>query len=166
MPWARVGVMDWSAERISDLTRLWREGLTAAEIGRRLGVSKSAVVGKAHRLRLDPRPSPIKRIVHRSSLKLHPWALPATPNVKRPTPPNGASAPDAVRDPLNPRAAVRRAKREDYAGRGLSKATCAWPIGDPREAEFRSCDRRAIRGKPYCAAHCATAYVIARPKAP
>ena len=157
--------MGWSPEQMSDLSRMWREGLTAAEIGRRLGVSKSAVVGKVHRLRLDPRPSPIKRITHRSSLKPHPWAA-ATSQVKRPTPSNGASAPDLGRDPLNPRATVRRAQREDYAGRGLGKATCAWPIGDPRKAEFRSCDRRAVRGKPYCADHCATAYVIARPKAP
>ena len=42
--------MDWSPEQISELTRLWGEGLTTSEIGKRLGISKNAVVGKAHRL--------------------------------------------------------------------------------------------------------------------
>ncbi|MCA0451754.1 MAG: GcrA cell cycle regulator, partial [Proteobacteria bacterium] len=53
--------MDWTPEQISELTRLWGEGLTTAEIGKRLGISKNAVVGKAHRLNLPARPSPIRR---------------------------------------------------------------------------------------------------------
>ncbi len=51
----------WTPERVAEVTRLWNEGLTTAEIGKRIGVSKNAVVGKAHRLGLPPRPSPIKR---------------------------------------------------------------------------------------------------------
>jgi len=50
----------WTQERIETLGSLWTEGLSTAEIGRRLGVSKNAVVGKAHRLSLTPRPSPVK----------------------------------------------------------------------------------------------------------
>lgn len=53
--------MSWTEERISALCRLWSDGLSAAEIGRRLEVSKNAVIGKAHRLGLPGRPSPIKR---------------------------------------------------------------------------------------------------------
>jgi len=53
--------MVWSDERIEQLKALWAEGLTTGEIGKRLGVSKNAVVGKAHRLGLKGRPSPIKR---------------------------------------------------------------------------------------------------------
>ena len=53
--------MTWTAERIAELKRLWAAGTPTAEIGRRLGVSKNAVVGKAHRLGLAARPSPIKR---------------------------------------------------------------------------------------------------------
>ena len=52
----------WSG-RTSSIQRLrafWTEGLSTAEIGRRLGVSKNAVVGKAHRLDLTARPSPIR----------------------------------------------------------------------------------------------------------
>lgn len=50
----------WPAERIERFRQLWPQfELSAAEIGRQLGVSKNAVVGKAHRLGLEPRPSPI-----------------------------------------------------------------------------------------------------------
>lgn len=50
----------WTAERVEQLAQLWNEGLSTAEIGRRLGITKNAVVGKAHRLALAPRPSPLK----------------------------------------------------------------------------------------------------------
>jgi len=53
--------MAWTDEKVATLKQLWTEGLTTGEIGKRLGVSKNAVVGKAHRLNLESRPSPIKR---------------------------------------------------------------------------------------------------------
>ena len=53
--------MVWDDETIGLLKGLWSQGLSTAEIGRRLGVSKNAIVGKAHRLELDARPSPIRR---------------------------------------------------------------------------------------------------------
>lgn len=53
--------MEWADETIIRLRELWSEGHSTAEIGRRLGVSKNAVVGKAHRLDLPARPSPIRR---------------------------------------------------------------------------------------------------------
>lgn len=52
--------MEWTEESIQRLRAFWAEGLSTAEIGRRLGVSKNAVVGKAHRLDLTARPSPIR----------------------------------------------------------------------------------------------------------
>jgi GcrA cell cycle regulator len=52
----------WTQERVEALGKLWREGHSTAEIGRRLGLTKNAVVGKAHRLELDPRPSPVKLV--------------------------------------------------------------------------------------------------------
>ena len=45
----------WTPERIEALTRLWEEGVTTAEIGRRIGVTKNAVIGKVHRIGLTPR---------------------------------------------------------------------------------------------------------------
>lgn len=53
--------MEWTEETISRLRALWDEGLSTAEIGRQLSITKNAVVGKAHRLGLPSRPSPIRR---------------------------------------------------------------------------------------------------------
>ncbi|GBR46801.1 GcrA family cell cycle regulator [Neokomagataea thailandica] len=52
--------MDWTDETIARLRELWDQGLSTAEIGRQLEITKNAVVGKAHRLGLPPRPSPIR----------------------------------------------------------------------------------------------------------
>lgn len=51
----------WTPELIQQLTALWNAGDSTAQIGRKLNISKNAVVGKAHRLQLTPRPSPLKR---------------------------------------------------------------------------------------------------------
>ena len=48
-------VETWTQERIAQLTQLWEEGVTTAEIGRRIGVTKNAVIGKVHRIGLIPR---------------------------------------------------------------------------------------------------------------
>ncbi len=50
----------WDNEAILNLTRLWTEGHTCVAIAKAIGVSKCAVVGKAHRLKLTSRPSPIR----------------------------------------------------------------------------------------------------------
>lgn len=50
---------DWTAEARAQLRDLWAEGHSTAEIGRRLGVTKNAVVGAAHRMDLPPRPNPM-----------------------------------------------------------------------------------------------------------
>lgn len=127
--------MVWTDERIEELKALWAEGLTTGEIGKRLGVSKNAVVGKAHRLGLKGRPSPIKR----------PGA--ATPTAAAPKPARPKPA-EAKQPPAKIRSVV-----------DLSAHTCRWPIGDPKEATFHFCGAPCIPGKPYCAEHAAIAYV-------
>jgi GcrA cell cycle regulator len=53
--------MSWTDERIETLRKLWENGLTASQIAEELGgVSRNAVIGKAHRLGLKSRPSPVK----------------------------------------------------------------------------------------------------------
>ena len=52
--------MEWTNEQISELTRLWADGISTQQIGIAIGVSKNAAVGKAHRLNLEQRESPIK----------------------------------------------------------------------------------------------------------
>jgi len=53
--------MSWTDERIERLKSLWTKGMTASHIADELGgVSRNAVIGKAHRLGLQSRPSPVK----------------------------------------------------------------------------------------------------------
>ncbi|MBH1999816.1 MAG: GcrA cell cycle regulator [Sphingomonadaceae bacterium] len=53
--------MSWTDERIDQLKTMWERGLTASQIAEELGgVSRNAVIGKAHRLGLQSRPSPVK----------------------------------------------------------------------------------------------------------
>ncbi len=53
--------MSWTDERIDRLRELWSQGITASQIADELGgVSRNAVIGKAHRLGLQSRPSPVK----------------------------------------------------------------------------------------------------------
>lgn len=53
--------MSWTEERIEKLTKMWESGSTASQIAEELGgVSRNAVIGKAHRLGLKARPSPVK----------------------------------------------------------------------------------------------------------
>ncbi|MBO7350671.1 MAG: hypothetical protein J6U18_03675 [Acetobacter sp.] len=53
--------MKWTEKVVEQLKQLWVDDLSTAEIGRRLNMTKNAVVGKAHRLGLSSRPSPIQK---------------------------------------------------------------------------------------------------------
>ena len=110
----RKMTLEWTAERTRALKELWKEGLSTSEIGRRLGLTKNAVIGKAHRLALPRRPSPIRRQVREAEVI-----------------------------------------RLD----ALSTGMCSWPEGEPGTRGFRFCGKPTLPGKPYCANHCARAYV-------
>ena len=53
--------MSWNESNVARLKELWDQGLPTAQIGKLLGFTKNAVVGKAHRIGLERRPSPIRR---------------------------------------------------------------------------------------------------------
>jgi GcrA cell cycle regulator len=160
--------MDWNSEQIDRLRGFWAEGLSTAEIGRRMGISKNAVVGKAHRLSLPARPSPIRRdAVPRAAtprpaaprIPLGREALPrelprSAASAVRRAPPLVAAAPVPVAPPA-PTAVVRSFPR-------AGARSCCWPIGEPGTADFRFCTAESLAGKPYCAEHAALAYVKAR----
>src|SRR5579864_5023627 len=89
--------MDWSEERIEALTKLWREGLSASQVARQLGgISRSAVIGKVHRLGIAGREAPSR-----------PNVLVGRPASSRPRASSGGvrrhSAPRAQRPPIQPR---------------------------------------------------------------
>ena len=53
--------MAWTEQMVEDLKKMWHEGLTTGEIGKRLGVSKNSFVGNVHRLQLSGGRSPINK---------------------------------------------------------------------------------------------------------
>jgi GcrA cell cycle regulator len=74
--------MSWTEERIDRLKALWSQGITASQIADELGgVSRNAVIGKAHRLGLQSRPSPVK------PNEAEPAPAPAQPRFEAPAEP-------------------------------------------------------------------------------
>ena len=125
--------MSWTKERIEQLRQMWDEGKSTGEIGKALGVSKNAVVGKAHRLGLNPRPSPIKR--------------------------NS----DAMGSDSSQSGSVSLlktgSKKKGLSLLELTSHSCRWPIGDPKDADFHFCGKEVMLGKNYCEEHMAEAFV-------
>ena len=92
--------MSWTEERTATLKRLWEGGATATEIAKELGdVSRNAVIGKAHRLGLKSRPSPVKAAEKKAAPKPKPApkkkAAPAPAPSPAPTPAPVAAKPVA-----------------------------------------------------------------------
>ena len=86
--------MSWTDERIEQLRSMWEKGLTASQIADELGgVSRNAVIGKAHRLGLKSRPSPVKA----TEKVAKPAKAPAAPKPASPAPAPRAAAPAAPR---------------------------------------------------------------------
>ena len=52
----------WTDERLEQLRKLWDDGLSISQIGEALGVSRNDIAGKAHRMGLPKRPSPISQL--------------------------------------------------------------------------------------------------------
>ena len=140
--------MDWTDQTIATLRTLWGEGHSTAEIGRRMHTTKNAIVGKAHRLKLPARPSPI-RVASPDRPKLAPRITPPVLALPNPLPTVLLPAP-APKPPLVQPASPATAKR---AG------TCQWPIGEPGRAGFHLCGDEPAPSKPYCSSHCGRAYV-------
>ncbi|WP_332818579.1 GcrA family cell cycle regulator [Sphingopyxis sp.] len=119
--------MSWTDERIESLRNMWEKGLTASQIADELGgVSRNAVIGKAHRLGLKSRPSPVKAAEKAKPVKA---AAPAAPKPAAPV-----SAPRAAA-PVAPRPAAAAPKPEPKAtADGTSEAEAA-PDDAPRKAD-------------------------------
>jgi GcrA cell cycle regulator len=95
--------MSWTDERIETLKKMWDSGLTATQIAEELGgVSRNAVIGKAHRLGLPARPSPVKPNEPKAAAAPKPAPAP----VAAPAPTAPAPAPKVVAVEPEPREAA------------------------------------------------------------
>lgn len=136
--------MSWTDERVALLTKLWGDGKTAAEIAKELGgVTRNAVIGKAHRLKLSNRVSPI--------------AAPKKPKVVKKAQ-NQNQPPKSEKKPPRSVAPKPDEKVGGIALTDLGANQCRWPQGDPKEGEFGFCGAACMPGLPYCEAHVAIAY--------
>ena len=141
--------IDWNDDTIARLRALWDEDHSTAEIGRRMGITKNAVVGKAHRLELPGRESPIRARTSEPSQPRQPRQLrTAAPNLP-PLP--SLAAPAKAPAPAAPLSPPRRRH-------GPPGQPCCWPIGEPGRPGFRFCGEGTARGRPYCPEHTSIAY--------
>jgi GcrA cell cycle regulator len=154
--------MEWSSERIEQLRSLWHDGLSASQIAAQLGgITRNAVIGKAHRLGLTGRPSPIKNrpsgVVRRQApARPRPERRPVAPPVRVAHAP--ATAAPVVRRVESPLPPVELGDMPGATILTLTDRICKWPIGDPRDADFHFCGRVSSEGLPYCAEHARRAY--------
>jgi GcrA cell cycle regulator len=135
--------MAWTDERIAKLKHGWESGMTATQIAELLGegVTRNAVIGKAHRLGLESRPSPVKAAD------------------VAPAPPTASAAPTHAAAPPAPRAAKAKTGKQGRTSLlDLNEKVCKWPIGHPGDADFHFCGKASQAGFPYCTEHCLVAY--------
>ena len=142
--------MSWNDENVAKLKELWDQGLPTAQIGKLLNFTKNAVVGKAHRIGLERRPSPIRRTaVKPDRKKARSPVMPilnfeSQDNEKKQIPITIENFQPSVKNIFS----------------SVSKRGCEWPEGHPEELEFHFCNKERFEDKPYCINHCAVAYII------
>ena len=176
--------MGWTEERVELLKKLWLEGLSASQIAGVLGegVTRNAVIGKVHRLKLSGRAKPTSSAPRvRSAMRPAASRRVVTPSSggrssgigaimkARSMGGGGGSIQGATALKMNedldidvemaPQAAelfIPEDKRLSLLQ--LSEETCKWPIGDPLAAGFYFCGQHSEEGKPYCEFHARRAY--------
>jgi len=134
--------MSWNEEKVAKLKELWGKGNTANEIAGIIGgISRNAVIGKAHRLNLS---SKIKAKVSSSNKDLE------ENNSKQKREKKSKFKSLIIEkdfEPENPK------KLEE-----LDESSCKWPVGHPEEEAFYFCGRSSLKDFSYCKLHLLYAY--------
>jgi len=132
--------MSWTDERVALLKKLWGEGKSAAEIAKTLGggLTRNAVIGKAHRLKLSNRISPIQQNNKKSVAPIK-----------------------LVEEKKTAPVVLAKPVKKSTGGVkmvNLKERQCRWPHGDPKDADFHMCGDEIVPGLPYCEDHAKVAY--------
>ncbi len=136
--------MSWTEEKVAKLKALWGKGNTASQIAEILGgVSRNAVIGKAHRLNLSGKIITKKISNCKQTNKLK--NLNTTRRTKRGKFKSLIIEKDF--EPENPK------QLEE-----LDENSCKWPIGHPDEKNFYFCGRTSLKDFSYCKLHLLYAY--------
>ena len=138
--------MSWNEEKVGKLKELWGKGSTASQIAEIIGgISRNAVIGKAHRLNLS---SKIKTRNNSSSQDFDNNSEENNSKQKRGRKSRFQSLIiEKNFEPENPK------KLEE-----LDESSCKWPIGHPEEESFYFCGRSSLKDFSYCKLHLLYAY--------
>ena len=132
--------MSWTHERIEHLKKLWEAGHTASNIATELGgITRNAVIGKAHRLGLSGRMKSKSKVSSVSIVRRK--KMPANRNSKI------IELTTSVSEPMNP-----------ISFAGIKDGLCRWPLGEPEDLDFKFCGRSSNDGVVYCDEHHSLAY--------
>ena len=138
--------MSWNEEKISKLKELWGKGSTASQIAEIIGgVTRNAVIGKAHRLNLS------SKIKARNSSSSHSFENNSEENNSKQKQGRKSKFKSLLIEqdfePENPK------KLEE-----LDESSCKWPVGHPEEKLFYFCGRSSLKDFSYCKLHLLYAY--------
>jgi GcrA cell cycle regulator len=138
--------MSWNEEKVGKLKELWGKGNTASQIAEIIGgLSRNAVIGKAHRLNLS------SKIKTRNASSIQHFDK----NSEESNPKQRQGIKSKFKslliekdfEPENPK------KLEE-----LDESSCKWPIGHPEEKSFYFCGRSSLKDFSYCKLHLLYAY--------
>ena len=138
--------MSWTEEKVAKLKELWGKGNTASQIAEIIGgISRNAVIGKAHRLNLSAK---IKTRTAASSQNFNSATNEKSAKIRRGRKSKFKSLIiEKDFEPENPK------QLEE-----LDENSCKWPIGHPDEKKFYFCGRSSLKDFSYCKLHLLYAY--------
>lgn len=176
--------MNWTDERVEQLRKLWAEGLSASQIAAQMGgVTRNAVIGKVHRLKLSSRGKSTssqpraKKTINTATAQT--TRQTSAPRASSGSPSRGGSGGGSGGGTHSIGATALKSEYRTNAISAqvlefapalvapepkklmlveLSERTCKWPIGDPMATDFNFCGVDSGESGPYCQYHAKLAY--------